>query len=56
MSEQNNTKKNPGVCIAWEEKLKELPEVSGDQELIRKVWQDVDRLAYMYIWQCLLSF
>jgi len=46
----------PGVCIPWEEKLKELPEISGNKELVQKVWEDIDSLGYMYIWQCLLSF
>jgi len=46
----------PGVCIPWEEKVKELPPITGDKELARKVWEDVDSLAYTYIWQCLLSF
>lgn len=46
----------PGVCIPWEEKLKELPPITGDAKLVEKVWQDVDGLAYTYIWHCLLSF
>jgi hypothetical protein len=48
--------KKPGVCFPWEEKLKELPAIQGDEELVKKVWEDVDSLAYTYIWQCLLSF
>ena len=46
----------PGVCIPWEEKLKELPPITGDAKLVEKIWQDVDGLAYTYIWHCLLSF
>ena len=46
----------PGVCIPWEQKAKELAEIKGDAELVRRIWQDVDGLAYVYIWQCLLSF
>ena len=46
----------PDVCIPWEEKLRELPEIKGDEELLRKVWKDIDALAYMYIWHCLVSF
>ncbi|MFQ6035455.1 MAG: hypothetical protein ACE5NM_06350 [Sedimentisphaerales bacterium] len=56
VSKQKKSKKKPGVCIPWQEKVKELPQISGDKELIRKVWQDIDALGYMYIWQCLLSF
>ncbi len=49
-------KRPPGVCIPWEEKLKELPEIPGDEELARKIWEDTDALGYTYIWHCLLSF
>lgn len=56
MNEREEPRLEPGVCIAWEQKLKELPKISGDEELIRKVWEDNDALAYVYIWHCLLSF
>ena len=56
MAEQQEPKLKPGVCIPWEQKLKELPEISGDKQLIQKVWEDIDALAYVYIWHCLLSF
>ncbi len=56
MAKQKKPERKPGVCIPWEEKLKELPEISGDKELVRKVWEDIDGLGYVYIWQCLLSF
>ena len=56
MPEEQKAKKEPGVCIPWQEKIKELPKISGDEKLICKVWEDIDALGYMYIWQCLLSF
>jgi hypothetical protein len=48
--------RRPGVCVPWEEKAAEFPEIRGDRQLVRRVWEDVDALAYTYIWQCLLSF
>jgi hypothetical protein len=45
-----------GICTPWEEKVKELPQIQGDPELIRRIWQSTDSLANMYAWQCLLSF
>jgi hypothetical protein len=48
--------RKPGVCIPWEEKAKEFPKITGDAALVKKVWEDVDSLGYVYIWQCLLSF
>jgi len=56
MSEKPKPKYKPGVCIPWENKLKERGKISGDKQLIRKVWEDIDVLGYIYIWQCLLSF
>lgn len=53
---ENKIVRKPGVCIPWEEKLKELPPIKGDAELVKKVWEDTDALGYIYIWHCLLSF
>lgn len=61
----NSTKKHnepekinrpPGVCIPWEEKLKEIPDISGDPQLAKKIWEDIDGLGYTYVWHCLVSF
>jgi len=54
--EKQQPQRPPGVCIPWEEKLKELPPIQGDADLAKKVWQDVDALGYVFIWQCVLSF
>jgi len=51
-----NFKINPGSCIPWSEKKKEIPSISGDEELLKRIWEDVDYFGYMFIWQCLLSF
>ena len=50
------TRKAPGVCIPWEQKRAELPPICGDEALARRVWEKVDALGNMYIWQVLLSF
>lgn len=46
----------PGVCLPWETKAKELPPITGDKDLMRRVWENVDSFGNMYIWQLLLSF
>ena len=46
----------PGVCFPWEQRVKDLPEITGDKAMIQKIWEDIDALGYTYIWQCLLSF
>ena len=48
--------RKPGVCIPWQEKVKELPPIQAKPELVQKVWEDVDAAAYVYIWHCVLSF
>ena len=51
--EKGKTAKKPGVCIPWEEKIKEYEKITGDKEIVKNVWEDVDNLAYQYIWFCL---
>jgi len=56
MSEEKKTVRPPNTCIPWEEKRKEFAEICGDEELVKKIWEDNDAFGYMYIWQVLLSF
>lgn len=56
MNEQSTVNRPPGTVISWEEKRKEFGAISGDEELVKRVWEDCDAMAYMYIWQVLLSF
>jgi hypothetical protein len=56
MSEQQPIQRKPGTCVPWEEKLQELPPITGDAEMVKRVWENIDGLGYMYIWQVLLSF
>lgn len=56
MAEEQKPKREPGVCIPWQEKMKELPRLTGDKELVQAKWEELDALGYVYIWQCLLSF
>jgi hypothetical protein len=46
----------PGVCLPWEIKAAELPEITGDRDLVRRVWEQTDALGNVFIWQVLLSF
>jgi uroporphyrinogen-III decarboxylase len=46
----------PGICVPFEEKLKEMPRILGDPTVVRDVWDNLEGLAYLYIWQILLSF
>ena len=46
----------PGVCLPWENMERELPDITGNPDLVKSVWEDIDGLGNMFIWQCLLSF
>jgi Uroporphyrinogen decarboxylase (URO-D) len=48
--------RRPGAVTPWEEKRAQIPPITGDPHLIQQVWEDIDGLANMYIWQILLSF
>ena len=56
MSEQQQPQIEPGVCVPWDQKRREFPEIRGDEQIVKQVWEQTDALAYTYIWQCLVSF
>ena len=45
----------PGVCIPWEVRVKEYPKILGDKKLLQKAWEEIDTLAYLYIWFCVIA-
>lgn len=46
----------PGECYPWRKKRAEIGELPGDEELSRRIWQEIDALGNTFIWQLLLSF
>jgi uroporphyrinogen-III decarboxylase len=46
----------PGECYPWRKKRAQLGAIEGDEALCRRVWQGVDALGNVFIWQLLLSF
>jgi len=49
-------KPQPGECYPWAKKRAEIPNINGDEDLCRRVWEGVDALGNTFIWQMLLSF
>ncbi len=45
-----------GICLPWQVKASELPAITGDVDMIRRVWEQIDGLGNMFVWQVLLSF
>jgi len=56
LNEPDTPKQRPGVCIPWQDKVKELPDLQGNPDLTRQTWENVDALAYTYVWHILVSF
>ena len=56
MPEQDKKKTDPGVCIPWQERVKEYRKLLGDEQVVKKVWEETDMLAYLYVWACLIQF
>jgi hypothetical protein len=56
MAEPTKAVKKPGVCIPWEERIQEYPKIMGDPDIVRKAWEDMDMLAYLYVWFTLTLF
>ncbi|MDW7740327.1 MAG: hypothetical protein SCJ97_09800 [Bacillota bacterium] len=40
----------PGTCLSWEIKKKELGEIPGNEEIIKQSWDNLDEYAYSFIW------
>jgi len=46
----------PGVVTPWSEQREQLGSIPGNEALCHDVWSNVDSLAYMFVYQVLLSF
>jgi uroporphyrinogen-III decarboxylase len=46
----------PGECLPWKYKHAEIGQIQGDEALCRRIWQQIDSLGNMFIWQVLVSF
>jgi hypothetical protein len=45
------------VCIPWAQKRRELPALPEvGEDLVGRVWEEVDALGQTYSWHCLVSF
>ena len=55
MPEQAPKPIRPGACIPWEERVKEYEKILGDEKVVKKAWEEIDGLGYLYIWFCLIS-
>lgn len=56
MEAEKENGNQPGVCVPFEEKKKDLPTMTGDEKLVKTIWEQNDSLAYTFIWQMVVSF
>ena len=50
------TRTPPGSVEPWDQVETHWPPVIGDEQLVKDIWAQIDGLAYMYLWQILVSF
>src|SRR3972149_3173380 len=50
------TERPPGACIPWREQLAAIARIQRHEDMVERVWNDVDGLGNMFIWQLLVSF
>ena len=43
-------KKVPPVVFPWEDKKKEYEKILGEEEIVKKMWEEYDMFAYMFVW------
>lgn len=42
--------------MPWEQKRRELPPIQGDTAMFERIWNNVESLGYLFIYQVLESF
>jgi len=45
-----------GTVKPWPEAKSRLPEIEGDEAVVRKSWEGLDAWAYSFLWHCVVSF
>ena len=46
----------PGTVVPWPEQREKMPEMTGDEELVQKTWENIDAWTYSFVWHCVVSF
>jgi hypothetical protein len=56
MTEELKITPKPMTCMDWEAKRAEIENAIENEELTKKIWDDCESMAYIYIYHVLLSF
>jgi len=45
-----------GTVVPWPQQREEMLEMTGDEQLVRKNWEEIDAWTYSFLWHCVVSF
>ena len=45
-----------GTVEPWAAAKSTLPEILGEEALVRSTWENLDAWAYAFLWHCVVSF
>lgn len=45
-----------GSVVPWAEQRKDMPEMTGDEQLVKESWEVIDAWTYSFLWHCVVSF
>ncbi len=55
-SELRNLGRPAGTVVPWAEQRRDMPEMTGDEQLVAATWAEIDAWAYAFLWHCVVSF
>jgi len=53
---QNGSARPAGTVEPWTAAKSTLPEIMGDEALVRSTWENLDAWSYAFLWHCVVSF
>lgn len=45
-----------GTVVPWPQQRQEMLEMTGDEALVQKTWEEIDAWTYTFLWHCVVSF
>lgn len=45
-----------GSVVPWPEQRRDLPPMTGDEQLVERTWTEIDAWTYAFLWHCVVSF
>ena len=44
-----------GTVVPWPVQRAKMPEMTGDEQLVQKTWEEIDAWTYSFVWHCMVS-